>query len=105
MAFDRQPEGFTRRKRVAGLPSLVLKLYTADPLGFTIDMKLEAHEVPEMRLSSDDEAMRLGFTSWVRTGEMPPTSVKFASTSGIGLEPATLKVPAGVQEGYEASTV
>jgi type VI secretion system protein ImpH len=95
-----QPDG----ERFAQTRSLV-KLYVADPLAFTIDMKLEAQEVPEMRLSSDDEAMRLGFTSWVRTDDMPATSVRFASTSAAGVESAAGAAPAGVREGYEASTV
>ncbi len=65
----------------------LVELYNTDPLSFTIEMKLHAGEVPEMRLSSDDLAGRLGFTSWVRTDELPATSVTFASTSGATVEP------------------
>ena len=76
-----QPDG----ERFAQTRSLV-ELYNTDPLSFTIEMKLHEGEVPEMRLSSDDQAGRLGFTSWVRTDELPATSVTFASTSGATVE-------------------
>ncbi len=59
----------------------LVELYCADPLSFTIEMKLHADEVPEMQLTSDDRAGRLGYTSWVRTDEIPATSVTFSSTS------------------------
>ncbi|MFQ5590626.1 MAG: type VI secretion system baseplate subunit TssG [Phycisphaerae bacterium] len=63
----------------------LVELYCADPLAFTIEMKLSEHEIPEMRLSSDEDAGRLGFTSWVRTDEMPATSVMFASAPRTGV--------------------
>lgn len=76
-----QPDG----ESFAQTRSLVA-LYCADPLSFSVEMKLHAGEVPDMRLSSDDQAGRLGFTSWVRTDELPATSVTFASTSGATVE-------------------
>lgn len=55
----------------------LVRLYCTDPLSFSLEIRLKAGEVPEMQLSSDDEAGRLGYTSWVRTDEMPETSVAF----------------------------
>jgi type VI secretion system protein ImpH len=59
----------------------LVKHYCVDPLWFTIELKLQADEVPELRLSCDDDAGRLGFTSWVRTREMPATSATFEASS------------------------
>jgi type VI secretion system protein ImpH len=67
-------------ERHAQTRSLV-KLYCADPLSFTIEVKLLPGEVPLMRLSGDDSAGRLGFTSWARTGDLGETSVIFDATS------------------------
>jgi type VI secretion system protein ImpH len=55
----------------------LVQRFCADPLTFTIELRLRAGEVPEMVLSSGEEGSRLGFTSWVRTEEMPETSVTF----------------------------
>jgi type VI secretion system protein ImpH len=55
----------------------LIQLYCADPNSFTIEVKLLAHEVPEMRLTSGDDAGRLGYTSWIRTEDIPETSVVF----------------------------
>ena len=60
--------------------SLVL-ISCSDPLAFTLEVKLQAGEVPEMQLWSDDRAARLGYTSWVRTDELSETSVVFDATS------------------------
>lgn len=65
----------------------VVELYCADPLSFTIEMKLHTGEVPEMQLTSDDRAGRLGYTSWVRTEEVPATSVTLSSASVKMSEP------------------
>lgn len=54
----------------------LVRLYCVDPLAFTIEVTLRAGEVPEMTLASDGGA-RLGYTSWVRTAELPETSVVF----------------------------
>lgn len=59
----------------------LVHLYLTDPLAFTIELKLKAAEIPEMRLGSDSQAGRLGFTSWVRTDDIPETSVTFSSTA------------------------
>ncbi len=59
----------------------LVKFYCGDPLQFTIEVKLEAGAVPEMRLGSGDSAGRLGLTSWVRTRDVPETSVVFSEAS------------------------
>ena len=58
----------------------LVDLYCMDPLNFTIEIKLRAGEVPEMQLSSDDQASRLGYTSWARTDDIAETSVMFHVT-------------------------
>ena len=63
----------------AQMRSLV-RLYCSDPLAFTIEVKIEAGEIPQTQLTSDEQAGRLGFTSWALTGEGPETSVKFEAT-------------------------
>jgi type VI secretion system protein ImpH len=55
----------------------LVRHYCVDPLWFGIELRLRAGEVPELRLSSDDSAARLGYTSWVRTDDMAETSVTF----------------------------
>ncbi len=66
----------------------LVKHYCADPMSFTFELRLRAGEIPEMRLLSDGEAGRLGFTSWVRTDAMPETSVTFnASATRVSLVP------------------
>lgn len=57
------------------------RLYCIDPLRFTLEIKLKAGEVPETRLGSDPNAGRLGFTSWVRTVDVPETSVMFDASA------------------------
>lgn len=59
----------------------LVQLYCADPLSFTMELCLRAREAPELQLCSDDGAARLGYTSWVRTGELDQTSVTFAVPS------------------------
>ncbi|MGB2985253.1 MAG: type VI secretion system baseplate subunit TssG [Phycisphaerae bacterium] len=61
----------------------LVALYCADPLSVTIELRLQAEEVPQLRLSSDDGAGRLGFTSWARTEEIPETSVTFDASSCV----------------------
>ncbi len=60
----------------------VVELYCTDPLAFTVEVKLHSGEVPVMRLSSDGEAGQLGYTSWLRTDELPETSVTFSTRPG-----------------------
>jgi type VI secretion system protein ImpH len=72
-------------RRFAETRSLV-QLYCPDPLSFTIEVRLQAKQVPQMRLSSDVETGRLGYTSWGRTDEMPETSVIFDTTGPRPLE-------------------
>jgi len=64
----------------------LIRLYCTDPLSFTIEVKLLPGEVPEMRLTSDTQAGRLGFTSWLCTGDLPETSVSFDASSPPPLE-------------------
>ena len=59
----------------------LVRISCSDPLAFTLEVKLQAGEVPEMQLWSDDRAARLGYTSWVRTDELSETSVVFDATS------------------------
>lgn len=59
----------------------VTALFCSDPLSFSVEMKLHAGEIPEMRLTSDEQASRLGYTSWARTAEIPETSVLFFASS------------------------
>lgn len=59
----------------------LVTLYCTDPLAFTLELKLNADQAPELRLSSTDDASRLGLTSWVRTGDVPATSVTFGESS------------------------
>ena len=54
-------------------------MYCTDPLAFTIEVTLRAGEVPEMRVDSEGGS-RLGFTSWVRTADLPETSVVFEAS-------------------------
>ncbi len=62
----------------------LVRLYCSDPLAFNIEIQLHAGEVPPMQLTSDENATRLGYTSWVLTGESPPTSVTFeANITGV----------------------
>lgn len=61
----------------------LVTLYCTDPLAFTLELKLGAREVPELRLSSTDDASRLGLTSWIRTDDVPATSVTFGASSGV----------------------
>lgn len=73
----------------------------ADPLAFTIELKLEADQIPELQLTSLGEGSRLGLTSWVRTDEIAETSVTFsASSSG----PRTASSGATIAANGAAST-
>ncbi len=63
----------------------LVQLYCSDPLAFTIEIKLNPNEVPEWQLGTDPNAGRLGYTSWLRTDEVPATSVIFESTAGASL--------------------
>jgi len=55
------------------------RLYCVDPLSFDVQLVIEAHEIPEMVLSSGDDAGRLGRTAWTRTDRKARTSVTFAT--------------------------
>ncbi|MCH7808177.1 MAG: type VI secretion system baseplate subunit TssG [Planctomycetes bacterium] len=59
----------------------LVRLYCTDPLSFTIEVRLHPGEIPELELGVDPNAGRLGYTSWVRTDEVPETSVIFDSNS------------------------
>ena len=79
----------------------LVNLYCMDPLNFTIEIKLRAGEVPEMRLSSDDQASRLGYTSWARTDDIAETSVTFHATFP-GHRPGTRGAPTVAPAGTDA---
>jgi type VI secretion system protein ImpH len=53
------------------------RMYCKDPLAFAIEVILRPKEVPELCLSSQGDAGRLGYSSWVRTDELPETEVMF----------------------------
>ena len=59
----------------------IVQLYCYDPMSFTIELCLASGEVPVMQLSSDPQAGRLGLTSWIRTEEIPSTSVTFQTST------------------------
>ena len=81
----------------------LVRFYCSDPLSFTIEVKLLGGEVPDMQLSSDETASRLGYTSWAQAGESPETSVTFVTTgpagtegrSGQEVDPARAQTPEG----------
>ncbi len=60
-----------------GQTRALVRLYCNDPLLFMTEVKLHAGQVPELCLSCEETAGRLGYTTWVRTGELPETSVTF----------------------------
>ena len=64
----------------------LVQLYCADPLASRLEIRLCAGEVPEMQLSSNGEGSRLGYTSWVRTDDLPETSVTFCMLSAASPE-------------------
>ena len=55
----------------------LVRFYCADPSAFDVMIRVRPGEIPETRLGSDDTAGRLGYSSWVRTDDMPETSVTF----------------------------
>ncbi|HEY3245614.1 MAG TPA: type VI secretion system baseplate subunit TssG [Phycisphaerae bacterium] len=73
LSFLPDGEGYAQTKAL-------IELYCTDPLAFTIEMKINAQQVPITRLTCDEQAGRLGFTSWIRTDEMGETSVNFDAT-------------------------
>lgn len=64
----------------------LVRLHCCDPLGFTVEVRLLEDQVPQMALSSEPQAGRLGYTSWVRTDQMGAVSVTFESTTTMPLE-------------------
>jgi len=60
----------------------LVRLYCCDPLSFTLELSLRAAEAPPTRLSSGVTAGRLGFTTWLRTADLPATSVTFGTSAG-----------------------
>jgi len=73
----------------------LVQLACPDPLAFTFEIKLEADQVPPLQLCSDDQASRLGYTSWVRTDEMAETSVVFDASPERPMPPRAAKQAAG----------
>lgn len=59
----------------------LVRLYCQDPLWFTMELRIKPLEIPELRLTSDEEAGMLGMTSWVRTAEIMEASVAFEESS------------------------
>ena len=86
--------------RFAQTRSLV-RLAESDPLAFTMEVRLKARIVPEMQLYSDDRASRLGYTSWVRTDELPETSVVFDAESA---PPAEAVAAAAIADRVDAAS-
>jgi predicted component of type VI protein secretion system len=60
-----------------------VRLYCQDPLWFTVELRIKPREIPELRLTSDEDAGMLGMTSWVRTAEIMETSVAFDESSTV----------------------
>jgi type VI secretion system protein ImpH len=85
--LDFLPDG----ERFAQTRSLVRLAYS-DPLAFTLRIRLKAGVVPEVQLYSDHRAARLGYTSWVRTDQLPETSVTFDAESAPPPESAATPV-------------
>jgi type VI secretion system protein ImpH len=69
----------------------LVRYYCADPLAFTFDLHIRANEIPETQLTSDGQAGRLGYTSWVRTGEKAETSVTFDACRLTGPPPESVE--------------
>ncbi len=61
--------------------SAIVQLYCADPLSFSLEIKLEPNAVPEFALGVDPTIGRLGYTSWATTQPLGATSVILESTS------------------------
>lgn len=57
----------------------LVERFCCDPLLFTLEVTVRGSEIPELRLGGSGDAGRLGFTTWVRSQEMPDTAVRFAS--------------------------
>ncbi len=55
------------------------RLYCIDPLSFDVEVVISPREIPEMVLSSGDDAGRLARTAWTRTDPIDETSVTFAT--------------------------
>jgi len=58
----------------------LVKIYCTDPMSLTVEMRIREHEIPELKLASDNTAARLGMTGWVRTVPIKETSVTFDAT-------------------------
>ncbi len=56
----------------------LVRLYLADPLAASLRVRLRAAQVPPLQMTSGPQSARLGYTSWVRTGEMGETDVTFS---------------------------
>jgi type VI secretion system protein ImpH len=59
----------------------LVRYFSPDPLSFTLEARIKAGQVPPMQLSAGDGAPRLGYTSWLRTAEVPDTAVSFETQS------------------------
>jgi type VI secretion system protein ImpH len=68
----------------------LVRYYCVDPLAFTFELRIRANEIPETQLTSDGQAGRLGYTSWIRTGEKGETSVTFDACRSAGPLPEPL---------------
>ncbi len=78
--------------------------YCADPLSTAVELRLHPGEIPELRLVSDDDGSRLGFTSWVRTGEIPETAVTFDLSPAAPLQVGPASVPDNPPAGRDAGS-
>lgn len=61
----------------------LVKYYADDPLALRFELRLRGQEAPELRLTSDDQAGRLGYTTWLRTDPVPETCVHFDATPTV----------------------
>lgn len=66
-------------ERFAQTQALV-RLYGQDPLAFNVEIRLKSGQVPPARMAAQGDTVRLGYTSWVATQEVPETAVMFEAT-------------------------
>jgi len=66
----------------------LIRYYCMDPLAWTVELTLRAGEAPATRIASGESAGRLGYTSWLRTGELPEVAVQFPDGAAVRAEAA-----------------
>lgn len=68
MGFDDYASFLPAGSRFAQINELV-RLYVVDPLSFQLELGLKKSDVPRCSMSSSDAGARLGWTSWLVSGE------------------------------------